>query len=305
MNIILIHIGNKKIDYIVNTFYQLLKYKNKNIFFLANKKIINQLKLYKICKKIKFYNLDKVEISKNHKVFLKKNNLDKKFGDGFWLKTLERFFFIESFCNKMKFKNIIHLENDVLIFDNLEKYEKIFVKNFNIGMTLLNKNLCVPGFLFFKNYKNLNFLCEYIVSKYRFFFQKKNKNDMRIFAEMYNEFKNIKKNKIRLLPTMNSDLGKLVNCDLKDKKPFYDYYKKFGVIFDACAIGQKIGGLDPKFHKFKGSYINPFNIFDISDVEIIIKKNNKYKKPFLKINKKLVPILNVHMHSKKTNFFLN
>ena len=72
MNIILIHIGNKKIDYIVNTFYQLLKYKNKNIFFLANKKIINQLKLYKICKKIKFYNLDKVEISKNHKVFLKK-----------------------------------------------------------------------------------------------------------------------------------------------------------------------------------------------------------------------------------------
>ena len=48
---------------------------------------------------------------------------------------------------------------------------------------------------------------------------------MRIFAEMYNEFKNIKKNKNKIIMTMNSDLGKLVNCDLKDKKPFYDYYK--------------------------------------------------------------------------------
>lgn len=305
MNIVLIHIGNKNIDYVIDTFRHLLKYKNKNIFFLANKKIINKLKFNKISKTIKLHYLDDIEISKKHEIFLNKNNLDKKFGNGFWIKTLERFFYLESFCQNKKFKNIIHLENDVLIFDDLDKYKNIFSKNFNIGMTFLNQKLCVPGFIFFKDYKKLNFLCNYIVKKNKYFFQKKNKNDMKLLAEMYDDFRNIKKYKIRLLPTMNNEIGKFVNSDLQDKKPFYDYYKKFGVIFDACALGQKIGGLDPKFHKIKGSYINPLNIFDVNNIEIIIKKINNDKRPFLKINKKLVRILNIHMHSKKTNFFLN
>ena len=305
MNIVLIHIGNNKIDYVINTFHHLLKYENKNVFFLANKKIINNLRLKKISKNIKFFNLDEVKISKLHEKFLKRNKLDKKFGKGFWLKTLERFFYLENFCNTMKLKNIIHLENDILIFDNLEKYQETFSRNFNIGMTLLNKELCVPGFLYFKNHKSINFLCDYINSKFNFFCIKKNKNDMKILAEMYEKFKDNNKIKVRLLPTMNSELGKIVKKKSKDIKPFYQYFKQFNVIFDACAIGQKIGGLDPKFHKFKGSYINPLNIFDASKVKIIIKKIKKNKKPFLKINEKLVPVLNIHMHSKKTNFFLN
>ena len=40
-------------------------------------------------------------------------------------------------------------------------------------MTFLNFNLCVPGFVYFKNYKKLNFLCNYITDQNKYFFKKK------------------------------------------------------------------------------------------------------------------------------------
>ena len=56
----------------------------------------------------------------------------------------------------------------------------------------------------------------------------------------------------------------LLNIRNINNKSFYKNYKKLGVIFDACALGQKIDGLDPKYHKHKGSYINDQSIFDPS-----------------------------------------
>ena len=64
-----------------------------------------------------------------------------------------------NFCEKIKLDNIIHIENDVLIFQDLSKFKKVFQKFYNIGMTFLNFNLCVPGFVYFKNYKKLNQIC--------------------------------------------------------------------------------------------------------------------------------------------------
>ena len=54
-----------------------------------------------------------------------------------------------------KLKNIIHIENDILIFENLNKFEKKFKKLFDIGFTFLNTNNCIPGFIFFKDHKSI------------------------------------------------------------------------------------------------------------------------------------------------------
>ena len=304
MNIILIHIGNSKVDYLLNTVRHLVHFNNKKLFLLANKKMIKRFKDKKISKKINLIDIQKFSLSKQHQNFLNKTRLSKEAQNGLWLKSVERFFYLQNFCEKNKLKDIIHIENDVLIFDRLSKFKKVFNKYYDIGMTFLNQDLCVPGFIYFKNFKKTNFICDYIFSKNRYFFQKKNKNDMRLLKDMFQKYKN-SDHKIRLLPTMTDIMAKEQRLFKKKNEAFYKYQNNFNILFDACAIGQKIGGVDKKYHKHKGSYINQFSIFDANNIKIIIKKYQNFKKPFIKINNKMIPILNVHMHSKKTNFFFN
>ena len=305
MNIILVHSGSKKINYVIYTLKHLIKFKNHNIYFIADTKTINFLKKFNFNNKINLINIKSLKLGESHIKFRANTRLDKKSFGGFWFKTLDRFFLMQNFCEKIKLDNIIHIENDVLIFQDLSKFKKVFQKFYNIGMTFLNFNLCVPGFVYFKNYKKLNFLCDYITDQNKYFFQKKNKTDMYILGQLYNQYKNNEKLKIRLLPTMTPDLAKINNIYVKKYSPFYKYHKYFDCIFDACAIGQKIGGLDRKFHKHKGPYSNPLNLFKIENLEIGITNSKKIKKPYIKINNKKTYLLNIHMHSKKTNYFFN
>ncbi len=301
MNIILIHIGETKIDHIFNTIEHLKYYKNKNIFLLLNKKLLKKYKNKQLFKHVNLVDIEKFILTKQHSDFLKNTRINKNIQDAFWLKTLERFFYIDNFCSKLKLKNIIHLENDVLIFDNLNSFKNKLSKLCDIGLTFVNHKLCVPGIIYFKNYKYTNHLSNFIWSKNRFFFQKKNLTDMKILSKFFYEYKKIK---IEMLPVLNEKIAKKLNIRNINNKSFYKNYKKLGVIFDACALGQKIDGLDPKYHKHKGSYINDQSIFDPSKIEIYIKNNKFIKRPYIKVDKQYIPILNIHMHSKRTFLFL-
>ena len=90
---------------------------------------------------------------------------------------------------------------------------------------------------------------------------------------------------------------------MKKYSPFYKYHKYFDCIFDACAIGQKIGGLDRKFHKHKGPYSNPLNLFKMENLEIGITNSKKIKKPYIKINnKKLICLIFICTQKNKLFF---
>ncbi len=300
MNIILIHLGNKKIPYILHTIYHLLYFKNNNIYLLSEGKILNYLKKYKIAKNINFVDVNKLKKSKEHEIFLEKTKLDKRWYGGFWLNTTERFFYIENFCKLKRMENIIHIENDNLIFCNLNKYKSILETNFNIGLTFLNNNQCIPSIIYFKNYKYVRFITNHIFNENRFFFKSRKKNDMQLLAEVKNKKKC---KKIKLLPTLTKEMSKTFNN--KIKKEYYEFSDKFNGIFDAAALGQKIDGLDKFIHKNKGSFINKENIFDPEKIKIIYKKYKKLKKPFIYMDKKTIPILNTHIHSKRTDIFFN
>ena len=84
-------------------------------------------------------------------------------------------------------------------------------------------------------------MSNFIWSKNRFFFQKKNLTDMKILSKFFYEYKKIK---IEMLPVLNEKIAKKLNIRNLNNKSFYKNYKKLGVIFDACALGQKIDGLD-------------------------------------------------------------
>ena len=173
MNIILVHLGNKRFNHLIGTLNQLIYFKNKNIYLITEKKVINCLKNYKYLKKINFVNKDTIIKSLHHNSFLKNTRINKFHQDGFWLKTVERFFNIENFAKIKKLKNIVHIENDILVFDNLNKFEKKFSNLFNIGLNCLNTVNCLTGFMYFKDHNSIYRITEYIYQKNRFFFKKK------------------------------------------------------------------------------------------------------------------------------------
>ena len=303
-NIILVHLGDKKIPYILYTIYHLIYFKHKNIYLIANKKTIKFLKKYKISNSINLIDVSDLKKTYEHNQFLSKTKLDKKWDYGFWQNTSERFFYIESLSREKKLQNIIHLENDNLIFDNLEKYIKIFYKNYFIGLTFLNKDFCIPSFVYIKNYKYMKIITNEIYKKNTSFFQFKKSNDindMKVLGQL--KYKN---KKISLLPTVNKEMISYSQHPVD--KEFYNCFEKFRCLFDAAAIGQKIDGLSTTANngkKREKEYINKANIIDPTHFNIVFKKIKKLKKPYLFVNNKLIPLINIHLHSKRNHIFFN
>jgi hypothetical protein len=300
MNIILTQVGNKKSPYLIECIKQLLFFGNNKIILISNKFHKNLLKNNKLLEKIIFLDENKITKKKEHLTFLKNNKLDKKFYDEFWIKTIERFFFIENICSSNKLENIIHIETDNLIYENLDKFKKI-LKKFKIFFNIANYNWCVPNIIYFKSYKETKLLTNFIYNKNKFFFLKNNLNDQDLCIQFFIKYKS---SQITNFPIVS----KHVNVKIKYKKKlfFYKNFKIFNGIFDPAPIGQFLDGVDNNIHEIKGSYLNKNSIYDVEKLNIKFIKTKKIKKPYIILkNKKKIPILNLHMHSKNLRNFIS
>ena len=205
--------------------------------------------------------------------FDKKSKLEK----GFWENTSKRLFYLYSYLERFKKKNVIHLENDYLIYFN--KFPDMDNK---VWITIDDGERCIPGIIFVPSAEHLKGLIE----NYDF-----SSNDM---INMYMFYKNNPET-VCCLPTMNT----------------HPNFERFEMIFDAAAIGQYLGGIDPiHSNGAKPGYINP--LFDIKfDSSLEIPEPNVSSKylfywkkneddlfiPTVKINE-LINIGGLHIHSK-------
>ena len=139
------------------------------------------------------------------------------------------------------------------------------------------------GVIYIPNYKSF----EFIINKYNL-----NINDMENLAK-FNESIILP---LPIFPVINGNF-------VKFNKLFFD----FNMIFDAAAIGQYLGGVDPRNQSGDTrGFVN----------ETCVIKYNKYKFEWIKINDLYVPhiiinnnkykICNLHIHSKNlVNFIAN
>jgi hypothetical protein len=121
------------------------------------------------------------------------------------------------------------------------------------------------------------------------------KNDMANFS--------IIKNKTGLIKTL--PIFPKNNSNNKEIQFVSENYDKFNYIFDAAAMGQYLGGIDPRN--------NPNNTVGFINETCVIKYNNckftwatidDIKRPFLKINDMHLRIFNLHIHHKDLNNFM-
>ena len=300
-SLILVHIGKTLPDYFIDCVYQVLLWSNIKIYIVLSDELIKNVKYYlsilnKSSTQVEIVPSSKLTLSQDCNDYIssvKKYNLDS-FRDSFWISTTCRFFYINACMEHFKLESAFHIENDVMIYTDLSKIKFENLNDLCVVMVKDSPNRVIPSIMFFPTKDSSSSLCKHIrdtmVSSPQFM------NDMDILA------------RYQYLVEFPSDPASASK-----------------VIYDGAAIGQFLGGPDPR--NLPGSdqiinhlnnplinkFINETTTFKMTDYEIATKYESglkfytiKPKKEQKELNKmlscsprKLTKIQNLHIHSKQ------
>jgi hypothetical protein len=263
MKIILVCVGNFQ-SYILDNIKNLLVFGNKDIDVIISPEFTSY-----------FDNLNVNIItadSLNDCNFV--SNLDKSFRNGFWHFCSLRLFLLYYHIKKNNLQNCIHIENDVMIYENLDNISTKFNKD-KISATFDCDKRVIPGIIHIPKHE----LFEPIIKNY----------DTNI-DDMYNLAK-FNENIIEPLP---------ICFDNFIHNKITKHYQKFNCIFDAAAIGQYLGGVDPRNQDGDTrGFINETCLIKYNEYKFFwIKNNEQLYKPYIFYNNNYIPIINLHIHSK-------
>ena len=281
MNVVLVCVGNLQ-DYIFTNITQLLRLGHQNIFVLTNTNLLSHFVGYNSETRVKIINVDTLNDTFR---YYEKTGLNKDFRGGFWALASMRFFYIYEFMEQYNIDDVIHLENDVVVYYNCEEITKKVGRQFvYIPFDSLNRNVAsimyIPSSSVFKR----------ILDNYDY-----NLNDMENFSRIRS-----KTNVIRNLPIFPSN-----NSPNAEIQFVSENFGKFGYVFDAAAIGQYLGGVDPRncAGDTRG-FVNETCVIKYDQFNFIWENVNEIKKPFILINGMKFPVFNLHIHHKNLQDFV-
>jgi hypothetical protein len=243
-NLVYVHIGDNFPEYIYDSLYQtLLVSHNINIYVLTNKKYISQIR-----EKISNFNLDlylthgwrnaiqiiPIEIipypEKYETYFNSVSSSLKEFRNNFWLHTTSRFFYLYEFIKAFELTNVFHIENDVMLYENLSKLRENVVDKNSLYVVKDNPQRVVPSIIYIPIDYTLNDFIEFVLNN-------------------------------RVNDTFSNDMELLGSYPNVVNFPF-KIEDSSTYIFDGAAIGQYLGGIDPKNTSMYNNGKNEVIIYD-------------------------------------------
>jgi hypothetical protein len=275
MKVILVMLNNLQ-AYIVDNIQHLKKHNNNNITVITDKKFNTLFENIAI-------NLINVEDIIPDYVNVA-SKINTTYRGGFWILASYRFIAIYEYMKQYNIVNIVHLENDVLIYTNIDTIN--FHNTNKLLLTMDSENRCIPGLMFIPSIDILK-KCLDIFNP--------NLNDMQNFSNCYYNLSEY----IDTLPIFVENNKNAIT------KMITKNFKHYNCIFDAAALGQYLGGVDPR--NIPGNtigFVNETCVIDYSKYEIIWKNVNYKKIPYIVINAIEYPIINLHIHCKDLKRFI-
>jgi hypothetical protein len=272
-NYIYYHTGQQLPEYLFDSIQR-----TKNVEIKANISLVTDQNI-----KIAGVNVIPVEkiISKQSKHVMKMK-LFKKDVNPLWQASIFRIFLIRDAIKFLDISSCYHFDSDVLLFMNSSEFEPSISDFDGLYITPCNQNEYVFGFSRFgslaKTDAICNILCKLIFNPFlRYFYYVDMPNEMQLLA-------GIAKRKPELIKTLNIIPTKEVDF-----------------LFDPSSYGQYFGGTQsghqPAFTQ--KSHIIGEQIINGNIIPLMIEN-----KPYVLKDEKTYPLVNLHIHSKKTKLFL-
>ena len=279
MQIVLIMLNNYQ-DYILDNIENLLRFNNNDIVVITDTKFNDKFEY--LLNKITIINVESLIPNYRNDIGM---DINTTFRNGFWKLTTYRFYALHRYMKQYDKEHVVHIENDVLIYKNIN--DICFHTKDKILLTLDSKKRCIPGIIVIPNYK----LLEKCLSIF-----KENLNDMENWAYCFH-----------YLPELIDTLPIFVKDKTTHERDIITRnFNNYNAIFDAAAIGQYLGGVDPRNQGGDtAGFVNETCIFNYSANKFIWKINdNNINVPFIIIETIEYPIINLHIHSKNLKRFM-
>ena len=267
---------NNKQEYILDNIQQLKNHNNNDIVVITDKKFNSFFK----DASVNIVNVDDIIPDYSNYIL----SLENTFRNGFWKLTSYRFVAIYEYMKKYNIENIIHNENDVLIYENIDNIH--FHNMDKILLTMDSKKRCIPGIMFIPNSLILHKCLQLFNSKL---------NDMENFSICYYNLNG----HVDTLPIfIENNENTVLNMITKN-------FKHYNTIFDAAAIGQYLGGVDPKNRSgYTSGFVNETCVIDYSKYKFVWKNNSGSRVPYIIIDDVEYKIINLHIHCKNLKKFI-
>lgn len=302
--LVFVHIGPTLPNYTEDALHQARLFNPScPIYLVASQEALGALTPRSHMDRIHAYPLENLLKTDKHKAFEAASTLDRGFREGFWRFTTERFFVIEELMLQENLRDVFHLENDVMLYADLAPMLPLFQTHYKtIGATFDNDERCIPGFIYFADVQALGALTCFIQEHAR-----SGHNDMQSLAN----FKKVQGNKIEQLPIVMGNYfhhfpaQSAAGHRVENSALFAQHWEVFESIFDAAALGQCLGGQDPRNgKKKKGAFINESCIFNPGHLAYEWIRDEKGRKvPYAHFAGVRCRINNLHIHSKNLKPF--
>jgi hypothetical protein len=304
--IVFVHIGNTLPSYLYDAIVQARCFnKNCTIYLLANEIALQDYATNSSSQlPATLIYLESLSKTKAHQEFLAATTLDKYSRQGFWLFASERFLFLNDFAQQFNENDIFHLESDNMLYVNIESYLPIF-KEYYHGMALIldNEQRCIPSIMYFAQPAILAELSQYFADQ-----ASNGKNDMEVTAKFFHNKVHTKEvdSLPIIFPAYVETYGLTSQAGHKtlNQSRFYNHIDMFNSIFDGAALGQYLGGIDPRNGPSSPGFINESCLFNPSLLNFEWRRDSDGRKvPYVLFKGKSYRINNLHIHSKNLKNF--
>jgi hypothetical protein len=255
--------------------------------------------------------LQELGVSEKQRAFRDISPLDREFRGGFWNHTSERFFVVESAMQALSLQNAVHLENDVLLYCSLDELVPRLSQAYQgIAATFDNDGRCVPGLLYFPSQRSVSALTDFFLAVLRQIANTpiaRGVNDMIVLGALRTRGRGAIDHLPIIPPDYPGVLRSAVGHTAADPACYSRNFDTLGVVFDAAALGQFLGGVDPRNASGPTvGFVNESCVFDPRMLRPRFVRDSRGRRvPMVETASGLHAVANLHVHCKNPAPFLS
>ena len=280
MNFVLFHIGLNFPTHLRQCIQNIKHFNpSSKIYFLTEVDIIS--KAFPDVEYINVWDFDSYKL-------LRSNIFISSYHASLFRNSLFRYYFINEFIKKRELNNVIHFDNDVLVFEDYSKHLAAFETG-DIFITPHSLNEYVCGTMYIKN--NIDVICDYFASLIF-------KDEQTLVSYAGEGFM---PNEMRLLSKLDQEKKCFSLLPILPLGEFSHNFNRFRSLFDPSSYGQHIGGTPDRPEGGWVAAQNGHRAIDplLTNRTIDIVFENKLPYIDVMLTGKYIKLNNLHIHSKE------